>query len=156
MPAGVIAVRVVGPVTTMLVAETPANVTVGVVPAWKFTVGAAVIVTCVTSATGPDGGAMLFDEDTAVYVKLPASDPLPPGVVTMTAAAPGVPAGVVAVSVVAVATATPVAALPPTVTVVFPATKFVPVIVIRVPPLAGPDAGVTPGAVTPVTVGTPT
>ena len=45
--------------------------------------------------------------------------------------------------VVALTTLTPVAALPPTVTVA-PAAKFVPVIVTAVPPAVGPDAGATP------------
>src|SRR5215207_8254301 len=52
-----------------------------------------------------------------------------------------------AVIVVLLVTITPVAALPPTVTVA-PAANPVPEIVIEVPPAAGPDVGLTP-----VTVG---
>ena len=65
-------------------------------------------------------------------------------------AEPAVPAGVVAVMVVELVTLTPVAALPPMVTVV-PLTKFVPVMVTLVPPAVGPELGdiaVTVGAAT--------
>jgi len=63
--------------------------------------------------------------------------------------APALPAGVVAVIVVLFTTVTPVAGVPPNVTVA-PATKFVPVIVTAVPPSVVPLFGVTP-----VTVGAP-
>jgi hypothetical protein len=63
------------------------------------------------------------------------------GFVTTTFLAPGVPAGVVAVIVVAVTEFT-VAAAPPIVTVA-PDWKPVPVIVIAVPPSAGPELGET-------------
>ncbi len=49
----------------------------------------------------------------------------------------------VAVIVVLLTTLTPVAAVPPMVTVA-PATKLVPVIVRTVPPAVEPDVGVTP------------
>jgi hypothetical protein len=62
--------------------------------------------------------------------------------VTVTLTAPAACAGVVAVIVELLTTLTPVAALPPTLTVA-PATKFVPVIVTAVPPVVGPDAGAT-------------
>ena len=66
----------------------------------------------------------------------------PPGFVTVTLTAPAACAGVVAVIVMPPLTLTPVAALPPIVTVA-PDAKFVPVIAIFVPPLVGPVAGDT-------------
>src|SRR4051812_19499160 len=66
----------------------------------------------------------------------------PPGFVTVTPTAPAACAGVVVVIVVVSTTVTPVAALPPTLTVA-PVTNPVPRIVRLVPPLVGPDAGVT-------------
>jgi hypothetical protein len=73
---------------------------------------------------------------------------VPEGVVTRTLAAPGAPAGVVAVIEVALTTVTPVAAAPPIVTDVAPV-RFVPVIVTEVPPRVIPVAGDTA-----ITVGT--
>ena len=67
--------------------------------------------------------------------------PLCPLAVTVTVAAPALPAGVVAVIVVLFTTTTLVAAVPPIVTVA-PAAKFVPVIVTDVPPLVEPLFGV--------------
>ncbi len=65
--------------------------------------------------------------------------------VTTTSRAPAVPAGVVAVMVVDDTTVAPVAATPPTVTPNDPPeVKFVPVIVIAVPPAAEPVEGETP------------
>jgi hypothetical protein len=69
---------------------------------------------------------------------------------TATVTAPAAWAGVVAVMVVLFTTVTPVAAVPPNVTVA-PAAKFVPVIVTAVPPAGGPLLGLTL-----VTVGTTT
>ena len=71
-------------------------------------------------------------------MKLP--DAVPPGVVTTTCFAPAVPAGVTAVMLVAETTITLVAATPPTVTLVAPV-RFVPVIVIDVPPRVEPLVG---------------
>ena len=65
----------------------------------------------------------------------------PPGVTTTTLCVPAVPVDVTAVICVAVATR-PVTALPPTLTLLAPA-KFVPLIVMAVPPATGPDTGVT-------------
>ena len=62
--------------------------------------------------------------------------------VTTRSTAPWAWAGVVAVIDVLLATVTPVAAVPPKLTVA-PETKFVPVIVTPVPPAIGPLAGVT-------------
>ena len=68
---------------------------------------------------------------------------LPPSeVVTITEATPSVPAGVVAVTVVALATVTLVAAIPPIVTPVAPV-KLKPVIVTDWPPAVGPGLGLT-------------
>ena len=67
---------------------------------------------------------------------------MPPGVVTDTVFAPAVPAGVTAVTVVAFTTTTEVAAAPPIITELVPV-RFVPVIVIAVPPLVGPTFGET-------------
>ena len=62
---------------------------------------------------------------------------VPPGLVIDTVVAPAVPAGVTAVTVVALTTLTEVAATPPIVTELAPV-RFVPVIVIAVPPESGP------------------
>jgi hypothetical protein len=62
--------------------------------------------------------------------------------VTVTVTAPALPAGVVALMVVAFTTATLVAAALPNVTVA-PAAKFVPVIVTAVPPANDPLFGLT-------------
>ena len=71
--------------------------------------------------------------------------------VTATLLAPAMPAGVTAVMVVVEVTFSAVAATPPTVTLVVPTTKFVPVIVIDVPPIVEPLVGLTD-----VRVGAPT
>ena len=65
---------------------------------------------------------------------------VPPGVVTRTLAVPAVPAGVVAVIVVAFTTVTAVAAVPFNATAVAPM-KPVPVRVTARPPASGPDDG---------------
>lgn len=66
----------------------------------------------------------------------------PPAVVTTIFCAPAVPAGVVAVIVEAF-TITTLVADPAPILTVDPAIKFVPVIVMEVPPANGPEAGVT-------------
>ena len=68
--------------------------------------------------------------------------PVPLGVVTATFTSPAACAGVVAVMVVALTTTTPVAALPPKVTLVAPV-KPVPVMVTAVPPAVVPVSGLT-------------
>ena len=73
---------------------------------------------------------------------------VPLGVVTRTLAVPALPAGVVAVMVVAFTTVRAVAAVPPIVTAVAPV-KPVPVRVTDCPPASGPDVAlmdVTVGA----------
>src|SRR5437879_1289858 len=80
-----------------------------------------VTVTAVPPVVGPENGATLLTVGAvgdAVYVKPPASVPLcPSALVTVTFTAPAACAGVVAVIVVLLTTLTPVAALPPTLTV---------------------------------------
>lgn len=66
----------------------------------------------------------------------------PAGLVTVTVTAPAACAGVVAVICVALTTVIPVAAVPPIETAA-PARKFVPVIVMAVPPAVEPVAGLT-------------
>jgi hypothetical protein len=68
---------------------------------------------------------------------------VPPGVVTVTATLLADAAGVENVSDVVEFTVTEAAGMvvPPMVTEVFPATKFVPVTVTLVPPAVGPNAG---------------
>ena len=73
---------------------------------------------------------------------------VPLGVVTSTLAVPALPAGVVAVMVVAFTTVTAVAAVPLNVTAVVPM-KSLPVMVTACPPASGPDVAlmdVTVGA----------
>ena len=67
---------------------------------------------------------------------------IPLGVVTTIFCAPAVPAGVFAVMVEEFTT-TIVVADPAPILTVDPAIKFVPVIVMEVPPAKGPEAGVT-------------
>ena len=66
----------------------------------------------------------------------------PPSAVSDTVAAPAVPVGVTAVTVVAFTTTTFVAATPPIVTLEAPV-RFAPVMVIAVPPTEGPEFGFT-------------
>ena len=67
---------------------------------------------------------------------------VPKGVVTATLFAPALPAGVTAVMLVEETTFTLVAATPSTVTLLAPV-KFVPVMVIAVPPRVVPEDGLT-------------
>ena len=101
------------------------------VPDWPLTIVLGLTETLLRAACG------------AIYVNAVARLPLcPPGLVAVTVAAPGTPAGAVAVIDVPLTTTTLVAATPPNVTVA-PATKFVPVMVTAVPPAVVPLAGVT-------------
>jgi hypothetical protein len=136
-PAGVVAVIDVLLATTTLVAATPPNVTVA--PLAKFV---PVIVTAVPPATGPLFGDTLVTVGVPIYVNPLVRLPLCPPEVTVTVTAPAVPAGVVAVIDVLLATTTLVADALPNVTVA-PLAKFVPVIVTDVPPATGPLAGET-------------
>jgi hypothetical protein len=137
-PAGVVAVIVVLFTTTTFVAAAPPNVTVA--PAAKFVPE---IVTAVPPAVDPLFGLTLLTEGWPMYVNPPARLPLCPAeLVTVTVAAPAVPAGVVAVMVVLFTTTTFVAAALPNITV-DPAAKFAPLIVTAVPPAIEPLFGLT-------------
>ena len=109
------------------------------------------IVTLVPPLDGPADGLMLVTVGPPTYVYWSAAlvALVPPAVVTVTCTVPVAPAGAVAVMLVAVSAVT-VAVLPPNLTVVAPL-RLVPVIVTKVPPVAGPVDGLTP-----VTVGAAT
>ena len=103
-----------------------------------------VIVTAVPPVVRPlPGDRLLTVGAVALKVNAFASVPLcPSGFVTVTLTLPAAPAGVVAVMVVLFTKVIAVAALLPRLTVA-PATKFAPLIVIAVPPMVDPVAGVT-------------
>src|SRR5207302_1722733 len=138
---GDVAVIDVAEFTVTVVAAVPPKLTVA--PVRKFV---PVIVTDVAPPVGPDVG--LIDDTvggTALYVNSSAADvaDVPPELVTRTSIWPVViDAGDVTVIEVAETTLTLVPAGPPKLTVA-PVMKFVPVIVTEVPPLAGPEVGLT-------------
>ena len=110
---------VVALTTTTLVADLPPTVTllapVKLVPT---------MVIFVAPSAEPNVGLTLAIVGAAArYVNAPAAVAVPPEVVTATALRPNVPAGVTAVSDVSLTTTTPVAATPPTFTVVAPTIK---------------------------------
>ena len=76
------------------------------------------------------------------YINALGKVAVPPAVVTEIFFEPAVPVGVTAVIDVSLTTTTLVAATPPTVTL-DPPIKFVPVIVIAVPPVVSPTFGLT-------------
>jgi hypothetical protein len=137
VPAGVTAVTLVDETTTTLVAATPPTVTL-VAPV-RFV---PVIVIGVPPAVEPVAGETEEIVAGAKYVNAFVAVAVPPGVVTATLFAPTVPAGVTAVMLVDETTTTLVAGTPPTVTLVAPV-RFVPVIVIAVPPAVEPVTGET-------------
>src|SRR5947209_18560673 len=107
------------------------------------------MVMAVPPAVGPELGltAVTVGGGTTYVNRSPGFAALDcPLTVTMTSATPAGRAGVVALICVALTTLTPVAALPPTVTVAV-ASKRVPVMVLAVPPAVVPDAGVAAGPV---------
>jgi len=114
-------------------ALTPPTVTVALA---KFV---PVIVIVVPPVAGPLDGLTLATVGASAYVNFVAAVTDPPAVVTTTFCAPD-PAGVVAVITVALLVNT-VATEPPTVTAA--PVKFVPTIVIVVPPASGPLDGLT-------------
>jgi hypothetical protein len=140
----VVAVIVVLFTTTTFVAAAPPKLAVA-----PFTKFVPLIVIAVPPAAGPDPGFTPVTVGAApIYVYPLARLPLcVSGFVTVTVTAPAACVAVVAVIVVLFTTTTFVAAAPPKLAVA-PLTKFVPLIVIAVPPPAGPDPGFTP-----VTVG---
>jgi hypothetical protein len=137
VPAGVVAVIEVLLTTVTFVAAAEPNVTEA--PEAKLV---PVIVTEVPPVVGPVFGLTLVTVGAATYVNPLARLPLCPLTVTVTVAAPAVPAGVVAVIDVLLTTTTFVAAAGPIVTVA-PEAKFVPVMVMAVPPAVGPVLGLT-------------
>jgi hypothetical protein len=136
--AGAVAVICESLTTVTAVAAVPPRVT-PVVPI-RFV---PVIVTLLPPAIGPAAGAMAVNVGNGRYVyALFLRAVWPSLLVTTTSMEPVVPAGVKAVIVVAEDLTTVVAGTPPIVTPSNPpATKFVPVMVIAVPPATGPDAG---------------
>src|SRR4029077_8573087 len=137
LPAGVVAVIVLAFTPPTFLAEPFPNFTVA--PVAKFV---PVIVTAVPPATGPLFGLTLLTVRVTTYVYPFVRLPLCPLPVTVTVTAPALPAGVVAVIVVAFTTTTFVAEPFPNFTVAPPA-NFVPVIVTAVPPATGPLFGLT-------------
>ena len=99
-----------------------------------------IVVFVTTAALGACSRTMY--QGGATKVNALAALAAPYGVVTATLTAPTVPAGVTTVTLVEETTTTLVAATPPTVTLVVPS-RFVPVIVINVPPAVEPDVGET-------------
>src|SRR5438132_9987559 len=141
--AGVVALICVALTTLTPVAALPPMVTVAVgsklVP---------VMVIAVPPVVGPEVGltAPTVGGGGAMYVNWSLGSvalDCPP-IVTTTSAAPAAWPGVVALICVALTTLTPVAPVPPTVTVAAPVSKFVPVIVIGVPPAVRPEGGLPP------------
>jgi hypothetical protein len=138
VPGGVTAVTVVELATTTPVAATPPIVTVLV--SLRFV---PVIVIGVPPAVGPAFGVTSeIVGGTMTYVNPFARFAVPPGVVSETGFAPAAPGGVTAVTVFGLTTVTELAALPPIDTALVPV-RFVPVIVITVPPAVGPWIGLT-------------
>ena len=137
VPTGVSAVMDVA-VATKLVVSYPLIVKLTTLP--KLV---PVTVIDVPPTSGPlDGLTVKIVGRVVLYVKAICLVAVPPGVVTATLCEPAVPAGVTAEMEVELATVKPVAATPSTVTAVAPV-KFVPVMVIVVPPLTEPDTGLT-------------
>src|SRR5437879_6142782 len=144
--AGVVALICVALTTPTPVAALPPTATVAV--ASKLV---PVMVMAVPPAVGPEVGltASTVGGGGATYVNWSLGSvalDCPP-IVTMTSARPAAWAGVVALICVALTTVTPVAPVPPTVTVAAPVSKFVAVIGIGVPPAGGREGGPTPLAV---------
>ena len=138
LPAGDTAVIVDELTTTIFVAATPPTFTL-VVPVRPVPV----IVIGVPPRVDPALGVTVeIVGGSDAYVKPPARVVVPPGVFTVTPALPEGPAGVTAVILVALNTATPVANTSPTLTLMA-LVNFVPVIVIAVPPAVEPPLGET-------------
>jgi hypothetical protein len=136
VPAGDRAVIEVAETRTILVAATPPIVTVGV--SRKFS---PVIVTAVPPAVVPRAGEIAVNIGLTTYRNALAEVTVPESVLVITIFFnPPVPAGVIAVIEVADAQTTLVAATPPIVTVGL-ARKFVPVMVIAVPPASTQTTG---------------
>ena len=136
--AGVIAVMEVALATTTLVAATPPTFT-PLAPV-KFV---PVMVMAVPPSVVPDGGLTLVMVGVrTAYVNALALLAVPLAVVTVIGLAPTPPAGVTAVITVVETATTFVAATPPTITLLA-LVKFVPVMVMAVPPRVEPEVGLT-------------
>lgn len=135
-PTGASAFTVTPSTTVTPVAARPPIVT-DVVPI-RF---APVMEISVLQHVGPADGDTDEIVGAAKYVKPFDSVAVPVGVTNTTCCDPAVPAGVTAVTIESFTTVTSVAAFPPTVTDVVPASAL-PVIVIKVPPESGPTEGV--------------
>jgi hypothetical protein len=147
---GVVTVIEVLLTNVTLVAAVPPKVTVA--PEAKFV---PVIVTSVPPLTDPELGETEVSVGFAVYVYPLLSDALWSfGLVTNTVTAPAVAARVIAVMEVLLTTVTSLASVPPNVAAA-PETKFVPVMVTKVPPLSEPDEGETDNTVGRLVVITP-
>ncbi len=140
-PAGVTALIFVELATVNEVAATP-PIETEVTPV-RFV---PLIAIAVPPAAGPALGTIVVIAGGARKVNPPGIVAAPPGVFTVTDFGPTVSDGVTAVIVVAFTTVTEVADFVPILTEVAPV-KFVPVIVIVVPPAVGPWFGVTELAV---------
>ena len=137
VPAGVLAVIDVLDATTTLVAKALPIFTVA--PETKFV---PVIAIAVAPRVDPeDGVTPVIVGAGTTYVNAAELVAVPPGVVTATLLAPGVPLGVTAVIELSELTETLVAATPPIFTTVAPV-KLVPLIVIVVPPNVDPVDGI--------------
>ena len=136
---GVVAVMVESSTRTMFVAEVPPNVTVGVP---EFPKPTPVIVTLVLPVIPPRAGVIVVIAGAAMYVNELRFDECEVANVTDTFCAPTVPAGVVAVMVVASTLETFVAQLVPTKTIGVPEGNVpVVVMVMFVPPVTMPVFG---------------
>ena len=135
MPDGVVAVTVFAFTTLTLVAATPPIMTLDVPE--RFV---PVIVIGVPPLSGPVLGDTPVTVGAATYVKPLARLAVPAAVVSETVREPTEPGGVLAVTTESLTTVIDVASASPTLTDVVPASA-VPVIVIKVPPDAGPAFG---------------
>ncbi|OEZ89314.1 hypothetical protein JAB6_01280 [Janthinobacterium sp. HH104] len=140
LPLGAVAVICVALLTVKPVAAVAPKVT-AVAPVKPVPV----MVTLVPPAVEPAVGEMLVTVGAGIYVNWLAAPValVPPLAVTVTFTVPATPAGDVAVMVVALTTVMATPLLAPNFSAVTPV-KPVPVMVTAVPPVLGPDAGVTP------------
>ncbi len=138
LPAGVTAVREFVDVTTILVAAIPPTKTL-LTPV-KFV---PVIVIAVPAVSGPAIGLTDVIVGAAIYVNAFGIVVVPPTVVSATSFAPATEfAGAIVVTELALTTTMFVVATPPMVMMLAPV-KLLPLIVIKVPAVKGPEPGET-------------
>ena len=137
-PAGVTAVTVVALITMTLVAATPPMVTA--IAPLKFAPDKVIAVLPLKGPLVGDIDVRVGASWAATYVNPPESVALPFAFETMRSFAPELPAGVIAVTVVAFTTLMLVHETPPICTFMGPI-RFVPVKVTKVPPMIGPVEG---------------